>query len=146
MFFIDIRFVDMESLYFLDVDLLFKVIKIFENENKNDLNDVSVLVQVMRFPGEKDYKCDEEWGLMEKDPYMIEHMKLVYGETPVVLNTGSYFMKFEEGNYVCIRRNRYLGCCHNFKQYYPVCFIGCWSSWVTLLLLMRMLCINFIWI
>ena len=47
LFFIDIRFVDKGRLYFLGVDLLFKVIKIFEIGNKNGLNDVSVLVQVM---------------------------------------------------------------------------------------------------
>ena len=54
---------------------------------------------------------------------MIEHMKLVYGKTPVVLNTGSYFMNFKEGGYVHIRRNRYLGCFQSFKQYYPLCVL-----------------------
>ena len=67
---------------------------------------------------------------MEKDTYvvdeMVEHMKLFYGKTPITLNTGSYFMNFKEGDYVRIRKNRYLGCHQSCKQYvdhYPVCVL-----------------------
>lgn len=104
-------YVDLESLYHMGADILFRVEKLFYRYKiamKNYLNDVVVVLKVQRGTIESYYKIEEdERPVNDKNKMMSEHWKFYYEDSLLFAVTGSYFMNFDKGDFVCIGVNKF---------------------------------------
>ena len=109
----------MDKLFLLGIDLVFYVEKIFYHRktvNKNYINDICNMVQLKdKFDKEK-YQCNDDAIGMHVDAELTKHMKMYYDDS-VILNPGSYYMNFDEFQYVCICKNHYKGVCQEVVNY-----------------------------